>query len=81
MCCDGGLVADHERVWARHQTITDPAHLRRRQAAAPSRLTVQPPAETQVEQRCLTDYDAASLRATLTARSRDGRPDCRPRGT
>jgi transposase len=23
--CEGGVVADHERVWARHQTISDPA--------------------------------------------------------
>jgi len=25
--CDGRVVADHERVWAWHQTITDPEHL------------------------------------------------------
>ena len=25
--CDGQLVADHERSWAWHQTITDPAHV------------------------------------------------------
>ena len=25
--CDGRIAADHERCWARHQTITDPAHL------------------------------------------------------
>src|SRR5215213_7707379 len=25
--CDGRLVADHARCWARHQTIGDPAHL------------------------------------------------------
>ena len=24
--CEGRLVADHERVWCKHQTITDPAH-------------------------------------------------------
>jgi len=24
--CDGKTVADHERVWAWHQTITDPQH-------------------------------------------------------
>ena len=23
--CDGDVVADHERVWARHQRISDPA--------------------------------------------------------
>jgi hypothetical protein len=22
--CQGHLVADHERIWAKHQTITDP---------------------------------------------------------
>jgi hypothetical protein len=25
--CDGRLVADHPRCWARHQTISDPGHL------------------------------------------------------
>ena len=25
--CDGRLVADHERVWAWHQTISDPDHV------------------------------------------------------
>ena len=25
--CDGRVVADHERVWAWHQTLTDPDHL------------------------------------------------------
>lgn len=24
--CDGMIVADHQRVWAKHQTITDPEH-------------------------------------------------------
>ena len=24
--CEGRLFADHERVWARHQTVTDPEH-------------------------------------------------------
>ena len=24
---DGRLVADHQRVWARHMTVTDPAHV------------------------------------------------------
>ena len=33
--CDGKTVADHERVWAWHQTITDPEHRRGRQHAAP----------------------------------------------
>ena len=25
--CDGALVADHPRAWAKHQTISDPAHV------------------------------------------------------
>jgi transposase len=57
--CDGQLVADHARCWARHQTITDPAH-----AEAAGRLRAEhrnaargEPAE--VELRCLADYDTA----------------------
>ena len=61
MACDGRLVADHERCWARHQTITDPGHLPRRGAlrapSGPAPPGRRPTAE--VELRCLTDYDAA----------------------
>jgi transposase len=58
--CEGRAVADHERAWAWHQTITDPAHhaaataLRRQRA---SRL--RPVPEPEVEQRNLADYDTA----------------------
>ena len=61
--CDGQLVADHLRCWARHQTLSDPDHL---QAAA--RLRHQraalgatgPHRDVQeIELRCLGDYDAA----------------------
>jgi transposase len=58
--CEGGLVADHERVWARHQTISDPAHVRAAQLLRQQRFAVVPPvAETEVAQRRLADYDAA----------------------
>lgn len=58
--CDGKLVADHERVWARHQTLTDPAHWAAAQALRRQRLTmVARPAEPEVQIRCLADYDAA----------------------
>jgi transposase len=58
--CEGGLVADHERVWARHQTISDPAHVRAAQLLRQQRFAVvSPVAETEVAQRRLTDYDAA----------------------
>jgi transposase len=60
VCCDGQLVADHQRCWARHQTISDPAHL---QAAARLRhqRTVLAPCSSdagEVQLRRLTDYDA-----------------------
>jgi transposase len=58
--CDGRLVADHERAWAKHQTISDAEHVA---AAGLLRLahakTVRPAAATDVEQRRLADYDAA----------------------
>jgi transposase len=58
--CGGNLVARHERCWAAHQTITDPAHA---QAAAALRRSViqsvATPAQTEVEQRRLSDYDTA----------------------
>jgi transposase len=58
--CDGRLVADHERIWARHQTLTDPAHRRAAEALRRQRLAVvRPPAEPEVQIRCLADYDAA----------------------
>ena len=58
--CDGRVVADHERIWAWHQTISDPAHiaaarsLRRERVAA-----LHPVAELAVEQRALSDYATA----------------------
>jgi transposase len=58
--CDGKLVADHERIWARHQTLTDPAHWAASQALRRQRLAVvRPPAEPDVQIRCLADYDTA----------------------
>jgi transposase len=58
--CDGKLVADHERVWARHQSLSDPEHV-----AAAKRLRLdrigrlRPVPEPEVEIRCLADYDTA----------------------
>jgi transposase len=58
--CEGGLVADHARIWARHQTISDPAHVKAAQTLRQQRLAVVPPAaDTEVEQRRLADYDSA----------------------
>jgi transposase len=58
--CDGGLVAVHERAWARHQTITDPAHVKAAQILRQQRFAlVQPGAGADVEKRRLADYDIA----------------------
>jgi transposase len=63
MHCDGQLVADHPRCWARHQTISDPAHLRaaarlRQQRAALGATQHRRDAD-QVQLRRLADYDVA----------------------
>jgi transposase len=59
--CAGRQVADHERIWARHQTITDLEHLAAARALRRDRLELihSSTVEPQVEQRCLADYDAA----------------------
>ena len=60
VACDGKAVADHERIWAKHQTITDPAHLAAARTLRRERLeVVRPAAEPEVEQRSLADYDIA----------------------
>jgi hypothetical protein len=60
VCCEGRPVAAHQRCWAAHQTITDPAH---RDAAAAlraaRRLAPGPVMGTDVERRALSDYDRA----------------------
>ena len=57
--CDGRVVADHERCWAKHQTLTDPAHLQAARALRSARrLAVVPgPQPDEVEQRDLSVYD------------------------
>lgn len=59
--CDGKSVADHERIWAKHQTLTDPDHLAAARTLRRERLELVHghSAEQEVEQRCLADYDAA----------------------
>jgi transposase len=58
--CEGRVVASHGRVWAKHQTITDPAHLAAAKALQADRVTVlRPPREAEVQVRCLADYDTA----------------------
>jgi transposase len=65
--CDGRLVADHARCWARHQTISDPTHLKAAAQLRHDRAVVGQAAgrrgqgedEVAVQLRCLADYDAA----------------------
>jgi transposase len=58
--CGGQVVADHERSWAWHQSISDPAHLAAARAMRRDRVTAlrrSPQPEVQI--RALADYDAA----------------------
>jgi transposase len=58
--CEGQLVADHERIWARHQTLSTPEHVAAARALRRERIAlVRPTTEPEVEIRCLADYDTA----------------------
>lgn len=58
--CDGKVVAEHERIWARHQTISDPEHVDAAKALRRTRIgQLRPAPEPEVEIRCLADYDTA----------------------
>jgi transposase len=58
--CGGTPVADHSRVWAKHQTISDPDHVQAAKLLRRQRFDViGPPAHVEVEQRRLADYDTA----------------------
>ncbi|MGH3881398.1 MAG: IS21 family transposase [Actinophytocola sp.] len=58
--CDGKLVANHERVWAGHQTISGPEHVEAAKVLRRKRIGMLRPApEPEVEVRCLDDYDIA----------------------
>jgi transposase len=58
--CEGRLVADHDRIWAKHQTVTDPTHRQAADQLRRDRVTVlAQPTGLAVEQRRLSDYDLA----------------------
>jgi transposase len=60
VACDGRLVADHQRIWAKHQTISDPEHVAAAKLLRRDRMGVLRPApEPEVEVRALADYDTA----------------------
>jgi hypothetical protein len=58
--CDGRTVADHERLWAKHQTVSDPAHVEAAKLLRRKHLDLaRPTSVPDVEVRCLADYDTA----------------------
>ena len=64
--CEGVVVAEHPRSWAKHQSFTDPAHAAAAVALRRGRLAVPvPPAATEVEQRDLSVYDALIAEALV----------------
>jgi hypothetical protein len=53
-------VADHQRLWAKHQTISDPVHVEAAKLLRRKHLDMARPATApEVEVRCLADYDTA----------------------
>jgi transposase len=72
--CDGKLVADHQRVWAKHQTVSDFEHLVAAKALQRGRADLVKPVpgasgDTAVQVRDLASYDAA---LGVTVDSQDG---------
>lgn len=58
--CEGKVVADHDRLWAHHQTVSDPEHVASAKTLRQQRIAILRPApEPEVELRCLADYDTA----------------------
>jgi hypothetical protein len=55
--CEGRLVADHQRCWARHQTISDPDHVTAARTLRDQRRNAGRGESAEVELRCLADYD------------------------
>jgi transposase len=57
--CAGQVVAEHDRCWAAHQTLTDPEHAAAAEKLRAAHRAAQRPAAGElVEQRALSDYDA-----------------------
>jgi transposase len=59
--CDGNVVADHERIWARHQTLSLDEHVAAAKALRTARVGLLRPAPPvhEVATRALSDYDHA----------------------
>jgi transposase len=61
VCCDGQVVAEHRRSWAKHDVVTDPAH--KATAAAMRQALAQDRHSRQAATRYHADGHAVSLRA------------------
>jgi hypothetical protein len=60
--CEGKIVADHERVWAAHQTISDPEHVEAATVLRRGRVGLLRPApEPEVQIRRSDDGPAVDL--------------------
>jgi transposase len=58
--CDGRMVADHQRLWAKHQTVSDLSHVDAAKLLRRKHLDlVRPTKQPDVQIRCLADYDTA----------------------
>src|SRR5579872_819193 len=59
--CDGRTVAEHDRVWATHQSLADPEHIRAANRLRRSRAQLLRPVvdDAAVQLRALADYDRA----------------------
>lgn len=59
--CDGNLVGDHERIWAKHQTLSLDEHVAAANALRTARVGLLRPAPPihEVATRALSDYDQA----------------------
>jgi transposase len=71
----GRMVAEHERCWAKHQSITDAAHRAAAEALRAEHRTAAGRGELQhgqVQQRALSDYDTAFGLDAGTTESIDG---------
>jgi hypothetical protein len=56
----GRAFAAHPRIWAKHQSISDPEHVSAAKLLRRDRIgLVRPVVEADVEIRCLADYDTA----------------------
>ena len=58
VACEGRILAQHARCWAKHQSLTDSEHARAAELLRRGRMSpARPPADTDVERRSLADYD------------------------